>query len=888
MNGASEVINSRLFVSRIVRSLPIDGVGTEAGTSNDQNMTMGSTTRAIFLSVLFGLVSLSLQAQQLLDDFNRAASSVVGGGWTETETAASGAQINASGQLQLGATTNGREFVSQDITGLYGTTLSSNTCLMTWAFCIRQSRTDPGGFVAGSYAAAFVLGASSGNFLGAGVTGYAVLYGQGGTADPLRLVRFNNGLSTDGALTNVIAATATPTPFNDLGNNYLAVRVTFAPATGTWSMYATSLSLSTFSTTNPTTATNLIGSATVNTLYTTTALPYIGCFWNHNTGAGEAALFDNIHVPQLCIPTVNFTATSGSAAENVGTITVNMTIFPATVTGGNIVVTVTNGAGVVYGVGNDYTTTPGVVGTDLTIPVAVGATSASFTINVNDDLLDEGNELISFAIGTTTGDLVLGTTLNYVQTIIDNDGLPSVNFTTTSITVLESGGLQTFNLSISPPPTVAGNVTITITNGAGATCGIGQDYIVTAVGCGPTFTIPFAIGQTAISFQATVFDDIALVEVTEQVTFAVTAVPAGLSIGATNAGTLNIADNDTPATVLTPGDIVIVGVNANNGACPGGSSGDDFVSFFSFKPIQFGTRFFLTDNGFERCFTGQWGNGEGTVEMRRTGPMIPAGQVITLRFTTSGSATDNVIGVAPDASWTCTPLITGQRVAMNVGGDQIFFMQGGTWNNGTASGNNATYTGTVIYGFSTNPSPPWTASCATNPTQRSNLPPGMNCFSMSPTLASDFNKYIGPLTIASQRDWIIRLDNTANWSTYANCGAYNSAAPNWLLSPTLPIAPGTPTPGLWKGSTAPTGTDWFDCKNWDDATVPTPITNVRIDETANNNCVVGVTAGGNAVCASLVQTNFGTARNLTIQNNSSLPWVGRSRCNARTPALRSR
>ncbi|HOY29663.1 MAG TPA: hypothetical protein PLR96_11855, partial [Flavobacteriales bacterium] len=83
MNGASEVINSRLFVSRIVRSLPIDGVGTEAGTSNDQNMTMGSTTRAIFLSVLFGLVSLSLQAQQLLDDFNRAASSVVGGGWTE-------------------------------------------------------------------------------------------------------------------------------------------------------------------------------------------------------------------------------------------------------------------------------------------------------------------------------------------------------------------------------------------------------------------------------------------------------------------------------------------------------------------------------------------------------------------------------------------------------------------------------------------------------------------------------------------------------------------------------------------------------------------------------------------------------------------------------------
>lgn len=877
MNGANEVINSRLFVSRIVRSLPIDGVRTEAGTSNDQNMTMGSTTRAIFLSVLFGLVSLSLHAQQLLDDFNRTADNVVGGGWTETETAASGAQINAAGQLQLGATTNGREFVSQDITGLYGTTFSSNTCLMTWAFCIRQSRTDPGGFAAGSYAAAFVLGASSSDLLGAGVTGYAVLYGQGGASDPLRLVRFNNGLSSDGALTNVIAATATPTPFNDLGNNYLAVRVTFAPATGTWSMYATSLVLSTFSTTNPTTATNLVGSATVNTLYTNTALPYVGCFWNHNTGAGEAALFDNIHIPQLCIPTVNLTSTSGSAGENVGTVTVNISIFPATLTGGDIVVTVTNGAGVVYGALNDYTTTPVVIGTDITIPVAPGATSASFTITVNDDALDEGNELISFALSATTGDLVLGSTVNYVQTIIDNDGAPQINFTTLSQTRLEtSGGSVVFNLSISPPAPSAGNVTFSVTPGLGAVCGVGQDYQVQGFACPtPTFTVAILAGATSLSFTVNYYDDVMIVEPTEDVTFTITNTPWGAGgIGAASSGVLYIADNDSPASVLAAGDILIVGVNANNGACPGGSTGEDFVSFFSFKPIQFGTRIILTDNGYERCTPGLWGNTEGTVEIRRTGPAIPAGQVITIRITGT-SGTGNVIGVAPDANWTCSSLNGGTSLALNVGGDQLFFMQGGTWNTNTVGGNNATYSGTVVYGFSTNPSFPWSQTCPSPAgNQRSNLPPGMNCFSMSPTLASDFNKYIGPLTIASQRDWIIRLDNTANWSTYVNCGAYNSAAPNWLLSPTLPIAPGTPTPGLWKGSTAPTGTDWFDCKNWDDATVPTPITNVRIDETANNNCVVGVSAGGNAVCASLVQTNSGTARNLTVQSASSLAVGG--------------
>ncbi|MCB9178779.1 MAG: T9SS type A sorting domain-containing protein [Flavobacteriales bacterium] len=202
-------------------------------------------------------------------------------------------------------------------------------------------------------------------------------------------------------------------------------------------------------------------------------------------------------------------------------------------------------------------------------------------------------------------------------------------------------------------------------------------------------------------------------------------------------------------------------------------------------------------------------------------------------------------------------------------------MQGGTWTTGTPGTHNATYTGTVVYGFSTNPSSPWSATCASPAgNQRSNLPPGMNCFSMSPVSASDFSKYTGPLTIATQRDWIIRLDATSNWSTYGSCGAYNAANPNWLLAPTLPITAGTPVPGLWRGAAASGGTDWFDCKNWDDAVVPTATTDVRIDETANNNCVVGVTAGGTAVCASLVMTNAGTSRNLSVQNGSSLAVGG--------------
>lgn len=834
------------------------------------NKTMVNSLRAILLAGLFGNVSLSLHAQQLLDDFNVPASGTVGGAWVETETGATGAQINAAGQLQLGNTTSGREFVAQDITGLYNQTFGANSCLLTWAFCMRQSRADPGGYAGGSYASAYVLGASSSNFIGAGVTGYAVVFGQGGTVDPIRLVRFNAGLSSDAALTNII--TATVAPWNDQGNGYMAVRVTFDPATGTWNMYASALTAGSFSTTNPVTAATSVAASAINTTYTGTALPFTGAFWNHNTAAGEAALFDNIYVPQACIPTVTFNTATNLSGEAVGTINVNMTIFPATATGGNIVVTATNGAGVTYGAGNDYTTTPAVVGSDITVTVAPGATTASFTIAVNNDVLDEGNENITFTVTATTNDLVLGAATTYAQTIVDDDGLPSVNFTTTNITVLENAGVQTFNLSISPPPVAAGNITISVANGVGVVCGFGQDYQVTGFGCPPTFNIPFAIGQTTVTFQATVYDDIAIVEPTEQVTFTVTAVPAGMSIGTTNSGVLNIGDNDSPATVLAPGDLVIVGVNANNAGCPGGSSGEDFISFFCFKPIQFGTSIILTDNGYERCSAGLWGNTEGTVEITRTGPAIPAGQVITLRVANTSGA-GNVTGRAPDNGWTCSSLNGGGTFNLNVGGDQAFFMQGGTWAIGTAGAHNASYSGNIIYGFSTNAAVPWTAACA-SPTgnQRSNLPPGMNCFSMAPTLATDFNKYVGPLTIATQRDWIIRVDNTANWSSYASCGAYNSASPDWNLAPILPITAGGFTPGLWRGAVA--SQDWFDCKNWDDATVPVATTNVRIDETAFNNCTVGVTPGGNAVCASLVQTNSGTARNLTVQNGSSLAVGG--------------
>lgn len=817
----------------------------------------------------------SFFGQQLLDDFNRPDGAAVGGFWTEG--GGSGGVILGN-QLRMTAPTgaNGREWVMMADSSYYKTAggLASNTCMLTWAFNLRFSRSDPSGFDAGNYGAAVILGSTSADpTLG---QGYAVVIGNSSNPDPVRLVRFNGGVDANANLTNILTRAITDA-------QYLGVRVTYIPSTNTWEMFVTN-NAGPFS--SPLTGGTSSGTA-VNNTYTGAGvnLVYTGVVYNHATSTTESLIFDNYYIPQRCTPTVNFTSTSTSNVENIGVpIAVNMNIFPASLSGGTIVVNMTYGPGVTYG--TDFTVSGAgvsVAGANITITVAAGATSATFNINLLDDLLDEGNEFVTFVITSTTGDLVLGSQLIYTQTIVDNDGLPQVNFTTTNVSVLETNtGPHRIGLSISPPTATPITVTIQVTNSLGTNYdaptwdGVNGDYYTTPSGASGTITLTFNASDPDSAIRAYIWDDGWIDTSIETVTFTILSVSAGATIGASNTAYFNISDNETFPTTLTPGDLAIVGLNTNNGACSGNTT-EDIVSFFSFKPITFGTKIIVTDNGYARCSAGTWGNNEGTVEMTRTGPNIPAGQVITWRI--SGSAgPGNVVGLAPDAGWTCTSLNGFTSLNLSSSGDQIFFMQGGTWTTGTAGSHNATYTGTVLYGFSTgNGWAPFGGSCTvTGITPSGNnfsqLPLGMNCFSMAPTSTSDFNKYTGSRAAKSQRDWMIFIDTPANWSlALGTCANYNSTAPNWITEPPLTIIPGGFTPGLWRGTT---NTDWLECKNWDDVTVPIATTNVRIDETATNHCEVGVSAGTTAVCASLVQTNSGTARNLTVRNGSSLAVGG--------------
>jgi Secretion system C-terminal sorting domain len=277
-------------------------------------------TNLLFLFVLvFSLGLQSSKAQTVLfDDFQRADNNAVGMSWVETETVASTSASILSNQLRLGSTTAGRDYVLADISSLYNSVLNTNTSSLTWSFNMRQTRTDPSGFDAGNYGVAFVLGCATNNFLTG--SGYAIVLGNSGTSDNLRLVRFANGIATNAGTTTIISTTP------DYGADYLTVKVVYNPIGNNWSLFIGS-NLAAF--VDPTAASyTQIGVTTSDNTYTGSDLLYMGCFWNHSIGASDFAYFDNINIPSLCslAPEPSTQASALSVASiGANTLTLNWT-----------------------------------------------------------------------------------------------------------------------------------------------------------------------------------------------------------------------------------------------------------------------------------------------------------------------------------------------------------------------------------------------------------------------------------------------------------------------------------------------------------------------------------------------------------------------------------
>ena len=243
----------------------------------------------VFICALFFPTFASAQTV-LLDDFNRPDNNAAGPIWQESETVAGTSVTLNANLLRMGSNIAGRDYAYTDVSSLYNTVYNTNTGLLTWAFNMRQSRTDPSGFDNSNYGVVFVLGCNTNNFFTG--SGYAVVLGNSGTADNLRLVRFTNGIDANANYTNIIA------PAVDYGNDYLTVRVIYNPVGNNWSLWIGS-NLGFFD--NPQTAAyTQLGATTSDATYTGTDLLWLGCGWNHATSASDYGFFDQIRIPNLC------------------------------------------------------------------------------------------------------------------------------------------------------------------------------------------------------------------------------------------------------------------------------------------------------------------------------------------------------------------------------------------------------------------------------------------------------------------------------------------------------------------------------------------------------------------------------------------------------------
>lgn len=238
------------------------------------------------------------------DDFNRAA---LGGAYTTSVTAGdAAAAITGSTFLELtndatpgtGDNTTGRISAAVALSSFaapFSATLSANAGLVSWETNLRYNRTtDPSGFGSGSYGLAVVLAGTQADFTGG--SGYAIVYGNSGTTDPIRLVRYTGGLSLDANFTNIITSGV-----NDFAavNNYASLRVTYEATTNTWSLYLRDDGASAWADAGTLTGANQIGTNVTDATHTGTAMTHAGYLWNYNTAANQTAQFDNLRVTAI-------------------------------------------------------------------------------------------------------------------------------------------------------------------------------------------------------------------------------------------------------------------------------------------------------------------------------------------------------------------------------------------------------------------------------------------------------------------------------------------------------------------------------------------------------------------------------------------------------------
>ncbi|HWH28237.1 MAG TPA: Calx-beta domain-containing protein [Mycobacteriales bacterium] len=153
--------------------------------------------------------------------------------------------------------------------------------------------------------------------------------------------------------------------------------------------------------------------------------------------------------------------------------------------------------------GSDYTVAvngTAVTGSSLTLTLAAGVTSATFTVTVLDDTTHESSETLSLALGTCTG-CTVGTPGSTTLTITDDDAPPSLTISGASVVEGDKGSV-TATVWVRLSAASGAPVTVVVSLLSGGTATAGTDYQSWT-----PVTVTFDPGQTARSVSVTVLGD---------------------------------------------------------------------------------------------------------------------------------------------------------------------------------------------------------------------------------------------------------------------------------------------------------------------------------------------------------------------------------------------
>jgi hypothetical protein len=229
------------------------------------------------------------------------------------------------------------------------------------------------------------------------------------------------------------------------------------------------------------------------------------------------------------VPTVQFSSATYNIAENGGSATIMVTRSSGAQGAASVHYSTSNGTATA---GSDYTATSG------TVTFTGSETSKTFDVPILDDDVFEADETVNLTLSNPQG-AGLGDPNTAVLTIVDNEGRPTIHFSSATYTVAEDAGNATITVVRSGATGNAVSADFATSNG---TATAGADYTATSG------TISFAAGETSKTVKVPIVKD-NLFEGDETVNLKLSNPQGGASLSPPASARLTIVDGDSRPTL---------------------------------------------------------------------------------------------------------------------------------------------------------------------------------------------------------------------------------------------------------------------------------------------------------------------------------------------------